>query len=487
MTFRHLLQHTAVYGLSTTLNRAAGFFLIPVYTRFLSPDEYGVLALCQVLIAVLAIFYEMGVNAALFRHYFEFEDPAQKKELIGTVIVTQLVFSAGLVVVLIALARPMALHLLDSIHYIPVMQIISIATLMENLVQIPFIIMRANQRSLQFAALSFFKLVATLSLNILFVVQFRRGIQGIMESHLVTAALLLILMLPYLARNASLSFSKPKAIQALRFGLPLIPTNLIGVSLAFSDRYILKLFVSLQEIGFYSLGYKIGAIVNMVAATAVALAWPTVLMGIMKEGGDRQRIARMVTYLLAMVATLAICLSVFSAEIVALAATPKYVDARRFIPPVAFGYLFYAGYKLFESGIFISKKTGYYIPITGFATGLNVGLNFLLIPFWGAMAAAGNTLVSYFAMAMATLWVANRTFAIPYEYGRLIKLLIVAAGLSLIGYYLDLPSAVLTIAAKSVVVISFPIILLAAGFFNLSEVKRLRAIRIRLGLNRSER
>ncbi len=81
MSIKSIFKHTAVYGISSSLNRAAGFFLIPVYTRYLEPEEYGILALCQAMISLLTILFEMGMNSALLRYFFEYDREKDKKSL----------------------------------------------------------------------------------------------------------------------------------------------------------------------------------------------------------------------------------------------------------------------------------------------------------------------------------------------------------------------------------------------------------------------
>jgi len=295
-----------------------------------------------------------------------------------------------------------------------------------------------------------------------------------MESHLITASVLLLVFLPYLLRNVKFRFSLTMFKELCRFGLPLIPTNLIGFLLAFSDRYILKMFVSFHEIGIYSLGYKFGAIVNMIGVSAIALAWPTALMNIIKDKGANIQIAKTCTYFMGLISCLVLFLSIFIDEILTLVATEKYMEAGPIVPVIAFAYLFFAYYKLFESGIFIVKRTVYYPFITGIAAVINIGLNLLLVPVWGMAAAAYNTVVGYGILSLLTLYIAQRLYRIPYEYKRLLSMAFLSLVLIVSSRIINIDSILAAVVIKSILFLSFPCILFVSGFFTSDEVVKMK-------------
>ena len=474
LSFKSVSKHTAVYGISSSLNRAAGFFLIPVYTRFLQPEEYGLLALCQVLIGLLTIFYGLGINSSVFRYYFEYDNKTEKDSLIGTSILFLLFSNFVFTLFIITFSSWFSRSFLDTATHSHIIEIIAIAVFVGNILQIPFMILRANNLSLYYSLLSLIKLILSIGLNILFVVYLKRSILGIMESHLITASVLLLVFLPYLLRNVKFRFSLTMFKELCRFGLPLIPTNLIGFLLAFSDRYILKMFVSFHEIGIYSLGYKFGAIVNMIGVSAIALAWPTALMNIIKDKGANIQIAKTCTYFMGLISCLVLFLSIFIDEILTLVATEKYMGAGPIVPVIAFAYLFFAYYKLFESGIFIVKRTVYYPFIIGIAAVINIGLNLLLVPVWGMAAAAYNTVVGYGVLSLLTLYIAQRLYRIPYEYKRLLSMTFLSLVLIVSSRIINIDSILAAVVIKSILFLSFPCILFVSGFFTSDEVVKMK-------------
>jgi len=476
MNLKNVLKHTAVYGISSSLNRAAGFFLIPIYTRYLEPEEYGVLALCQAIISLLAIVFEMGMNSALFRYYFEYDDKNEKDNLIGTAFLTLITLNIILSLCIFGLSSLLAELIFAQKAVGAIIKIIGITVFVETMLRIPFIILRANNMSLHYASINFMKLLVSLSLTIYFVVCLERNILGIMESKLITACVFQLFFIPYLLKNIKFSFSYTKFKLLLKFGIPLIPTNLMGFLLAFSDRYILKLYVSFHDIGVYSLGYKFGAIINMIAVSAIALSWPAALMKLVKETDAERKIAKFSTYFVFCISLLVLLVSLYIDEILKILATSHYSDAAAVVPVIAFAYLFYALYKLFESGIFIAKKPKYYPYITFIAGSLNIGLNFILIPHWGMMAAAYNTLIAFMVLSLLTLIVANRLYPIPYEYKRILSILLVTVFILIASGMIQTDSIIASVILKSLLLVTFPGFLWLMGFFSQNEITRLKKL-----------
>lgn len=474
MSFKKVFRHTIIYGISSSLNRATGFLLIPVYTRFMQPEEYGLLSLCQVLIGLLAILYEIGMNSSLLRYYFDCDTSDEKKGLIGTSVTFLLLYNLTITLLIMIFSMELSRIFLSGDSNKDIIILIGITVFFKNLNQVPFILFRVNNLSFHYSILSFIKLILTLGLNILFVVHLKRSVLGIMESQLIISFVFILLLLPYLIKNMRFTFNFTIFTKLCKFGLPLIPTNLIGFALLMSDRYILKMFVSMHEIGIYSLGYKLAMIVNIVAVNAISLAWPVSLMKLSKAKQTGPQIAKICTYLIGFICILVIFISLFIEEILNVIADNSYLGAGKVVPIVAFAYLFFAFYKLFESGIFIAKKPGYYPLITGAAGIVNISLNFLLIPACGFMAAAYNTLVAYVLLACLTLYVSNKLYPIPFEYTRLIFIVVLSAVLVIISRSINMNSSSYEFLLKVILLAAFPAILMLAGFFTLDEKEKIK-------------
>jgi len=475
-----LFKHATIYGIGAVFNRIAGFLLIPVYTRFLDISEYGVLSLWQVFINLTQIVFELGINAALFRYYFEYDNEDEKKTLVGTTFLSLIFFDTIFFLLVFSLSSFFSTALFDTISYSYIIKIAAITSFLNVLLRIPLSLMRADNLSIQFSLFNSLKFLLTIVFNIIFVIYLNRKIIGIAESMLLTHCFLTLILLPYFIKKIRIKFSLKKFVQLCKFGIPLIPTNLVAVLLAFSDRFILKIFVGLHDLGIYSLGYKIGSIVNMIAINGLVLAWPPTVMNIIQNknlvnpDSSKFQIAKFCTYIIFFISWLVLFLSIFTREILKLMATSKYIEASIIVPIIAFSYLFFAFYKFFETGIFIIKKTHYYPLVTGCAAFINIGLNILLIPIWGIKAAAINTFIGYGIMAIYILYIANKVYPIPYEYKRITIMTVVCLGLTFISNIAYTDLIIFNLLIKAGIFLSFPFILYMTGFFSQYELLKIK-------------
>jgi len=68
-----LSKHSVIYGFGVLISQLIGFFLLLLYTRYLTPSDYGVLEIFGVTQGILSIIFVMGLNSALFMSYFNYE------------------------------------------------------------------------------------------------------------------------------------------------------------------------------------------------------------------------------------------------------------------------------------------------------------------------------------------------------------------------------------------------------------------------------
>ena len=95
-----VIKHSGIYAIGVVLSKGISFFLIPVYTHFLTPRDYGILELLDLLIFFTTNLSAMGIYAAVFRFYAAYESEQDKKEVIATALLYtaagSLIFTAGL-------------------------------------------------------------------------------------------------------------------------------------------------------------------------------------------------------------------------------------------------------------------------------------------------------------------------------------------------------------------------------------------------------
>jgi O-antigen/teichoic acid export membrane protein len=472
---KKLLNHTLVYGLGNTGNRIVGFFLLPLYSRYLTPEDYGVLALVGMFGEILFILTNMGQSSALFRTYFQYEDPQERETVFTTSLWLILTLSFPIGLLALILAKPLATILTGSPHYVVWLMIGIGGVLMKTLLRMPLAVLRAREESRRYALSSFARTVISLVLAITFVVGLHLGGRGVLLSQLLAELLLCMYLLPITLRGLRLKYSHQDACHMLGYGIYLIPTALGSFMLQLSDRYFLRHFASLSVVGIYSLGSRLGEALSF-PMQAFELAWPQFLFSNHKSPNAPALYARVFTYLLLVLGFLWLAISLLAKEIVMVMVAPPFHEAYRVVPWIAGAFLMqglnYAG----NVGINLHRKVKYRPMIIMTTAVLNLTLNFLLIPGYGMMGAALATFASYTFQSFLRVLVSHWLYPVPYEYGRLGRLALVIIGLYSIGTFVVWHSPWTAVAGKLFLLLSVPFCLYASGFFQPGEVTRFRGL-----------
>jgi O-antigen/teichoic acid export membrane protein len=468
-----LIGHTMTYGLGNSSTRLIGFFLIPVYTRYLTPADYGVLALVGVLDQILFILMNMGQSNALFRTYFAHDNPEDRNTVLTTSLwlIVLAVLPIGLLALL--LSQPLAWLLTGDTGYAPWVMLGVGAVAFKTLGRLPFAVMRAREKSRGYAGFSFARTGVALVLALVFVVGLHFGGRGVLLSQLVAELAMCAILIPLTLRGLPLRFSRRDAGDLLGYGVYLVPSGLMNFLLHLSDRYFLKYYSTLAAVGIYALGYRFGEMIAF-AMAAFQLAWIQFLFANRKSPDAPVLYARVFTYVLASAGALWLGLALFSEEIVTIMAAPAFRDAHRVVPWVAGAFLLEGLAAAGNVGMPLHKKVKYRPAIMAVIAALNLALNFMLVPRLGAIGAAIAIFASMAVKLFLELAVGYQLFAVPYEYGRVLRLTLIGAALYLIGTSAVWGSLWMSVSVKAALLLAAPLLLYASGFFESTELNRLR-------------
>lgn len=468
-----LIRHTLVYGLGNSGTRAIGFFLIPVYTRYLTPADYGVLALVGMLDQILFIVMNMGQSTALFRTYFAYDKPGDRNAVLTTSLWLSVLAVLPVGLAALALSEVFAVLLTGQAGYTTWVMIGVAGVMFKTLGRLPFAVLRAREESRRYAGFSMARTGAALVLAIVFVVGLHFGGRGVLMSQLVAELAMCAVLIPLTLRGLPLKFSRRDAGELLGYGIYLVPSGFMNFLLHLSDRYFLKHFGTLAGVGLYALGYRFGEMIGF-AMSAFQLAWIQFLFANRKSPDAPALYARVFTYVLATAGTLWLALALFAREVITLMAAPAFRDAYQVVPWVAGAFLLEGLTATGNIGMPLNKKVKYRPAILATVAALNLALNFTLVPSLGAIGAGMALFTSMAVKLLLELSVGYRLFAVPYEYGRLLRLALVGSAVYLIGTTAPWGSPAMSIGGKLFLLACAPFALYATSFFEPEELRRLR-------------
>lgn len=464
-----IFKHSTIYAISEVLKRAVSFIMIPVYTYYLTPADYGVLELLDLTLEITAMLIGLRLGAAIVRYYHHYSHEADKHELFTTALIFSLILNALMLVVLQVFSHGIALSVSGSLKHVKGFEIVFYCLAIQNVYLVAETYLIAKKKSLLYASLSLVTLFLNLGQNILYIVVFKWGIYGILYSMLVTKTINALIVIPIALRDHRLKFSIEKLRRLVRFGLPLVPAAFSMFSIHFSDRFFIQKYCEMDELGLYSLGYKFGMIVSVMLSGPIFRIWNTHRFEIATQPDAKNVFSKMFTYYTTVIFFAGLLLSMFSTEIIQVMASDNFQGATVFIPLIVASYIFYGMANFLSIGIMITYKTKYQALIQFSAAIVNLLFNFIFITKYGIIGAAYSTVLTFAFLCGATLTVSQRLYPIPFEYLRLAKIIFFSVIFYSLSNVLQLP-LVASIGCKSAISLLFPISLLLSGFFEKAEI-----------------
>ncbi len=464
-----VLKNSSIYGLSNILSRFVGFLMIPVYTRYLSPGDYGTMEMLDLTSYVITMWVGFSVSSAIVRFYYEYGDEAERRTLVSTALLFVAAMSFAAVACLLPFSDRISTllfgHPANGRYFVLVFCSIFFHLLIED----SLVYFQVRQEALSYVAFNTARLVLGLSLNVVFLVFLRQGVAGILYSGLITSVIVGVAVYGRTLYLTGLGFSGEKLGKLVSFGFPLIFSSFSNFVITFSDRYFLNAYSTLEEVGNYSLGYKMSMLISVLITNPFITTWAAKRFEIAGRPDADAVCARVFDYFAVVILFSALALSAFARDILDVVATPAFLAAAGFVPLVALGYVLSGFYYHFNYGILLHKRTRIIAAIMASGAAVNVVLNYLLIPRLHGMGAALATTLSYFYIAAVTYAVAQRLHPLSFRTGQVGLLLLLAAALYGASTLVPPGSPALAIPIKAALVAVFPAVILVSGFFTAEE------------------
>jgi O-antigen/teichoic acid export membrane protein len=467
---KELLRHSAIYGLGSIVARVVAVLLLPLYTRYLSPGDYGLIETLVALSAVLTALVAQGMKSAFFRFYFDSGEPERQLLVVRTAFWYVLAASTGVLIAGAALAQPVSWLLFGTRSHdgLVIAAFVGLWAAM-NYEQMTSLF-RVEQRSLSYVIATLANVAITIAMTVLLVVVFDRGPLGVLVGNFTGTLVVYAALLVHSRHALGLQFDRSLYRAMNRFGLPLVPSAVALWMTNFSDRFFLIKLADAHEVGLYSIGIRVASAIVLLL-TAFRMAWPAFAYGIEDDREARRTYSFVLTYVVYLCCWLALALGLLAPWILRLITTRPFYPAEDVVAPLAFGVAAFGAYVVVQIGTGRARRTGSNWLVTGAAAVLNVGLNLALIPSYGRMGAAVATVSAYSLLFVGMAWRAQRVFPVPYQWRRVATLGAAAVGLTVLGKLLDAPLAVALVLAAV-----YPLVLGLLGFYLPVERQRLRRL-----------
>lgn len=423
----NLGRHTLIYGVGTLASKLASFIMLPVYTRFLTPADYGVLELLSMTIEVIGTIAGIGLASSIFKFYAEYQTKGEENQVISTAALAALAIAlatAGLGL----LASPALTRLVfdhgigsDPLYF----RLFFLIYLAQTAEMVPLMLLRARHESVGFVVASVGKLLAMLTLNIVFVVHLRMGVLGVLVGNLTVSAVSATALMGYTLWRTGLNFSRKKFAAMTRFGYPMVFWLLSNFVLVFSDRYFLNHYRGPSVVGIYSLAYKFAFVLTAFAFTPFWMVWEPQRFALARGERAGEVYARVFTYLNAALGSAALVMGLFVLDLLRVMAAPAFMPAYRLVPLILAAQVIYHWTAFCNFGLFLRDRTRVLARLSLVTVASVLVLNLALIPRYGVWGAAGATFLGYVIRFLAVYIPGQRAYHVHYHWRTIAKLYLI--------------------------------------------------------------
>ncbi len=389
-----LFQAVGTYGALTAFRQLLPLLLLPIMTHYLSPADYGTLAMFNVLISLMYVLIGLNFDTAIAREYFE-QDKIDFPKYIANCL--------GCACLCAVLFLPVILFIGPSIESVtgvpyPLLFPVLIIALCRFISQIIMIIWQSAMRALPYSIMQVFQILIEAGLSILFIASFKMGLQGRVDAVLVTSIIFAFIGFVYLLRGGwfkwALSWDYIKS--ALLFGIPLLPHTIGAIVMSMTDRALLMNIVGAEDTGLYFIGFQIGNTLNMVV-WAFNQAWNPWLFKELKKDDPsvNDKIVKFTYSYIAVILSLAALVTGIAPIFFKYFLNVQFSGGLPVVGWIAFGSAFLGMYYIISGYIIYQKKTHILSGITVFVGVLNVLITYFFIKKFGYIGAAQSTMIAH--------------------------------------------------------------------------------------------
>ncbi len=438
-----LFQHSAIYSLSTSVQRLQGLIMTPIYTSAIylpQMSDYGNYGLVYTFIAFMNFVYLYGMDSAFLRYFFL--GKSDRKTVFSTTFFVLLLSGTATSLLLYFFAQPISSLILFSPELSDLIRLSALILFLDSLGNLPFLILRAEERPVSFSVFRMIRFTLEIVLNIVFVVVLHKGVLGILYANVLAAFVNLLMMSPYIFKYLTLQFQRSLLSEMVKFGLPFLPNGIGFMIIEMADRFLVTDYLGKDVLAFYHANYKF-ATVLLLLIVGFRNAWQPFFLKISKKSWASEVYSRILDYYLLAAGILVVFVTFFIRDLLTihyfdafyLLGQKEYWDGISIIPWIILAYFFYGIYVIFTPAFYIQKKSQYMIFFTGSGALLNILLNIWLLPRIGIWGAVTATVVAYLVMAVSIFVVAQKLYPIPIRMNK-IALLILLIGIIYSLYYI---------------------------------------------------
>ena len=413
---KNTAKHTIIYSFGNLSVKIIGLILLPLYTSKLSVSDYGKLGLLEVTAQFMIVVFGLNIYTAMIRWCSDSVYKEKKKSIVFTSFVSLITVLIALNICLIPLREKLSELYFQSNAYSIIFLLVFCTVSLEILNNLILNLLRMEEESLKYIIFIIIKLVVVLAFNIYFVAFLQIGVKGIFLSQCIGNGMIFIVNLQYIFKKMEIRF-QPKILKEMIFySIPLIFSSVSIMLLSMGDRFYIKYFLDDEQVGIYSLAYKIAGVLNMILVQSFSLSFLPIAYKMLGNDNAKEFYKNVYHYYSITLLIFAFLISLFSKEVLEIfTANHDYVSAHKIVPILCLTFVFKGLQNVFALGFHYIKQTKFNAYIVFIGLILNFGLNILLIPKIGIWGASIATVISSFVNMSLFYFLVQKKYYVGYE------------------------------------------------------------------------
>jgi len=416
---KKLASQTAVYGLSSVIGRLLNYLLVPLYTRYFLPSEYGVVTEMYAYVAFLVVVLTYGFETAFFR----FSKKDYDVKVVYSTALISLLISSTLFVLLVFLSSDSISNLMGYGIEAKYIEWFAIIVALDAISSISFASLREKNKALRFASIRLLNIFVNIGFNLYFIVYKEFGIEYIFISNLISSIVNILLLIPEMVKSVWV-FDNKLWNKMRVYATPLLIAGLAGITNETIDRILLKHLLpnpelSATELGLYGAFYKLSILMTLFIQTFRFAAEPF-FFAQANSKNSKTVYADVMKYFTIIMSVIFLGVTILY-DIIKGFLGSEYHDERGFlvVSILLLANLFLGIYYNLSIWYKLTEKTIYGAYLSFFGAIITLILNFILIPKIGFVGSAWATLICYFSMTVASYYIGSKHFPIPYQLERI--------------------------------------------------------------------
>jgi O-antigen/teichoic acid export membrane protein len=417
-----LTKGSLIYGVGGMLQRFMGLLLLPFFTRVLSPEDYGVVALISLVSVAIVGLFNLGTVNSMGILYFREQAQYRRPTVIWSNTLLMAVNAVVWCVILYLAAPTLSSLIFQTERYAELIRLAVLGLAFATVADPWRAYLRMEEKSKRYVTLTLISSLLSIGLSIWFVLIQRIGVTGVILAGTMTQGMMLLVYWVTIGRQLPFHVDKSLFIPLVRIGFPSIFSLFSSLLIDYADRQMVERMLGLDALGVYSVGYNFGMVAT-IAMGAFATAWPPFFMSyIHKRDEARVIFGRVLTYYLVGSSVLIVLFFFAAKPIVVLFTAPVFHDAYVVVGLVAAAYMIKGCYLILLPGFYFTEQLHKQVGLEWVAAIVNIGLNLWLIPIYGILGAAIATFVCYLTLSFLAWVVGQRYLVVDYQWLRVLKI-----------------------------------------------------------------